>query len=69
MSESKAVPMHVIDMVRPVIEADVSPPTRSTLYLSQARRIPAYNSSRSSTENRLLIPRDTVICVGVAFMA
>ena len=56
-------------MRSPVVELVVSPPTKSTLYCLQAKWIPAYNSSTASTGKRLDKARETVICVGWAFMA
>ena len=64
-----AKPKAVIEITKPDLEAEVSPPTKSTLYSSQAILIPSYNSVIASTEIRLLKPMLTVICFGMAFMA
>ena len=61
--------MAVTAKVKPDAVAVVSPPTKSTLYTSQAKRMPAYNSSTASTENRLLKPKPITTWVGTAFIA
>ena len=61
--------MAVTEITMPMRLLDVSPPTRSTSYRSQQRRMPAYSSSKASTEKRLLTATLTSTCRGVAFIA
>ena len=56
-------------MASPVYEEVVSPPMMSTFHLSQAKRMPLYSCSMSSTLNRLLMANETVSWRGVPFMA
>ena len=58
------VPVAVTLIVNPVKELDVSPPARSISYFLQARFIPTYIFSMSSTENLELIPIPIRSCEG-----
>ena len=53
----------------PEVEEVVSPPTKSTLYFSQASFIPKYNSSIASRLNLFEIAMLTVACFGIPFIA
>ena len=53
----------------PDVEDVVSPPTKSTLYFSQASFIPLYSSSKASTLNLLETAILTVTCLGIPFIA
>ena len=64
-----ASPIAVTEIVKPVTEDVVSPPTKSTSYFSQARVIPAYNSSMASCVNLLEMAMETVMCFAIPFIA
>ena len=56
-------------MINPFCDEVVSPPITSTLYSRAACVIPANNSSNASKGKRFDTATETVICVGLAFMA
>ncbi len=69
ISFSSASPMAVMLIINPFWDEVVSPPITSTLYSRAACVIPSNNSSNASSGNRLETATETVICVGLAFIA
>ena len=64
-----ACPSAVRPSTSPVIEAFVSPPTRSIPCSLHAKAIPSYRSCNASTDILDDTPSDTISCEGSAFIA